>query len=72
VRPRFIAGVALAAAAVAGFVWWRRRGGAQPGSLQVQFGYSDGGGRVLGAADPAAAELRSMAQDVRAAMTERP
>jgi len=72
VRPRFIAGVALAAAAVAGFVWWRRRGGGPPESPQVQFGFTDGGVRVVGAADPGAAELRSLALDVRAAMTERP
>jgi len=52
------------AATVAGYVLWRRRKGEQD-PAPAHIGLSDGTSEALNAADPAVAELRGLAADLR-------
>ncbi len=58
--------VILVAAVVSGAVWWRRRRAGTAGP-PLQLGLADGSARDLDDSDPAAAELRMLAADVRRA-----
>jgi hypothetical protein len=64
VRARRIALVALAAAALAALVFWRRRSARVP-EPAVQLGLADGSVHTLALADPASAELQVLAAGMR-------
>jgi len=68
VKARNVAVVAVAAGAVAGLVWWRRRapGAAEP---SAQLGLPDGAVRALDRTDPSTTELETLAARVRDLLT---
>jgi Mg-chelatase subunit ChlD len=68
VKARGFALLALAAGAVAGVVWWRRRR-ERPARAAVQIGLTDGSVRTLDPTDPATAELQALAAGVRDSST---
>ena len=63
-RARGVGLLALAAGAVAGLVWWRRRSSRTP-ELAVQIGLTDGSVHTLDPTDPATVELQALAAGVR-------
>ena len=67
-KLRHLALLALAAGFVAGLVVWRRRPSGPP-EQAVQLGLAGGEVRALDPADPATAELQTLAAGVRDALT---
>ena len=67
-RARPLVPFALAAVALAGLVWWRRRSARAP-EPAVQLGLADGSIHTLDLADPASVALQTLAAGVRDSFT---
>ena len=67
-KARTLALPVVAAGAVAGLVWWRRRSARAPQPV-VQLGLSDGAVQTLDSTDPSTAELETLAAGVRDTLT---
>ena len=67
-RARRVALAVLAAGAVAGLVWWRRRT-STPADPRAQLGLRDGAVRTLDRSDPSTVELETLAAGVRDSLT---
>jgi hypothetical protein len=68
VKARTLALPVVAAGAVAGLIWWRRRSARTPQPV-VQLGLSDGAVQTLDPSDPSTAELEALAAGVRDSLT---
>jgi len=68
VKARTLALPVVAAGAVAGLIWWRRRS-ARIQQPTVQLGQSDGAVQTLDPSDPSTAELEALAAGVRDSLT---
>ena len=67
-KARTLALPVVAAVAVAGLVWWRRRS-APASRPAVQLGLRDGALQTLDPSDPSTAELEALAAGVRDSLT---
>lgn len=67
-KARNVALVAVAAGAVAGLVWWRRRSACVPEPV-AQLGLADGSVQLLDRSDPLTTELETLAAGVRDSLT---